>query len=174
MSLDGVALDDEEDEGVLLEDDGLALEPLVDESLLLELELGVLLLELGGVALLELELLLGLVVLGLVVLGLALMDPELEPLLEDGLGVDLLPMVVELELDDGEVASREAPVLEPGPLLQPYRLPTATAIGRTTNAVFFRILMDRAPLDNEGGLRRDDRCKEWTRAGLYKDRPVYG
>ena len=171
MSLDGVELDDEEDDGVLLEDDGLALEPLVDESLLLELELGgvaLLLLELGGVVLLELEL------LGLVVLGLVLMDPELEPLLEDGLvGVDLLPMVVELELDDGEVASREAPVLEPGPLLQPYRLPTATAIGRTTSAVFFRILMDGAPR-MEGGLRRHDRCKEWTRAGLYEGHPVYG
>ena len=109
VSLGGVALDEEDDDGLL--EDGLALEPLVDESLLLEL--GELLLELGGVALLELEL------LGLLVLGLALMEPELEPPLEDGLGVDLLPMVDELELDDGEVASREDPVLEPGPLLQP-------------------------------------------------------
>ena len=120
VSLDGVVLDGvelDEDDGVL--DDGLALDPLVDEdeSLLLELggvallELELLgLLELGGVALLELEL------LGLEGLGLALIEPELEPLLEDGL--DLLP-IEELELDDGDVASREAPVLEPGPLLQP-------------------------------------------------------
>jgi len=92
VSLEGVELDED--------DDGLALEPLVDESLLLEL---------GGVALLlELEL--------LGVLGVALIEPELEPLLEDGLV--RLP-IVELELDDGDVASREAPVLEPGPLLQP-------------------------------------------------------
>jgi hypothetical protein len=108
VSLEGVELDED--------DDGLALEPLVDESLLLEL---------GGVALLELELL-GLLELGgvalllelelLGVLGVALIEPELEPLLEDGL--DLLPIVA-LELDEGEVVSREAPVLEPGPLLQP-------------------------------------------------------
>lgn len=144
LSLDGVELEDEED--------GVALDPLVDEdeSLLLELGGVALLLELellglveleGGVALLELEL------LGLV-LGLALIDPELEPLLEDGL--DLLP-IVELELDDGDVVSRDAPVLEPGPLLQPYRLPTATATGSTTSAVFFRILISRAPLDNVKG-----------------------
>jgi len=116
LSLEGVELD-EDDDGLL--DDGLALEPLVeeDESLLLEL---------GGVALLELELL-GLLELGGValllelelpgVLGVALIEPELEPLLEDGLV--LLPIVVELELEDGDVVSREAPVLEPGPLLQP-------------------------------------------------------
>jgi len=115
VSLEGVELD-EDDDGLL--EDGLALEPLVDED-------ESLLLELGGVALLELELL-GLLEFGVAlllelellgVLGVALIEPEIEPLLEDGLV--LLPIVVELELEDGDVVSREAPVLEPGPLLQP-------------------------------------------------------
>jgi hypothetical protein len=105
-------------------------------------------LELGGVAL---EPLLELGELGL---GLVLSDPELEPLEDEGLV--LLPMdeEPELELDpEGEVMPREAPVLESGPLLQPYRLPTATAIGRTMTAVFFKILICRAPLTME---KRED------------------
>lgn len=63
--------------------------------------------------------------------GLELIDPELEPVAEDG----------ELLLE----GLREAPVLEPGPLLQPYSPPMAITAGRITTAVFFSILI-RAPL----------------------------
>ena len=122
--LDGVALllDDGLEELLSDEEDGLVLEPLA-----LEPELGV-----DGVALLELD------ELGLVLLGLDPIELELEPEL---LGLDLLGLVdePELEVDEpGELAPRFAS----GPLLQPYRLVTATAIGRTTTAVFFRILID--------------------------------
>jgi hypothetical protein len=140
LSLDGVALlllDD----GVLLdEDDGLALDDgllvsddeededgLVLEPLALEPELGV-----DGVVLLEPEAEL----LGLELLGLEPIELELEPL-----GLDLLGLVDEPELEVDEPGAL-APRFASGPLLQPYRLVTATAIGRTTTAVFFRILID--------------------------------
>ena len=103
-------------------------------------------LELGGVALEPL--------LELGELGLLLRALELDPLLEDGLRwVVSMDDEPELELDEGEVMPREAPVLESGPLLQPYRLPTATAIGRTMTAVFFKILICGAPLTME---KRED------------------
>jgi hypothetical protein len=127
---DGVELLEEpEADGVELElDDGVALEPdaLPLEDVSVEL-LGVLLLELlleGELGLVEELLLLG-GVLGVVVL-------ELEEDGDDGVVVVLDP-----EDEDGALA----PLPESGPRLHPYRPVTATAMGRTTNAVFLIKLM---------------------------------
>ncbi len=58
-------------------------------------------------------------------------------LLEDGLVLE-----GEVELEPDMLPGREAPVLLPPPvLLQPYRPPTATAMGITTKAVFLSKLI---------------------------------
>jgi len=134
-----------EDDGLLLDeedDEGLAEEPLlgVSDDEELELELGAL--ELGVE--LELELLLGGVELGLELIE---PEPDIEPL-----GLDLLGLVDEPELLLELPAGDDAPRLASGPLLQPYKLVTATAIGRTITAVFLRILICGAPLLNGRGF----------------------
>jgi hypothetical protein len=133
---EGVELLDEPEDGVALEPDALPLEDVSDELL------GVLLLELEALGVLGvvLELLLELGELGV----------ALEPLLDEELGGVLGVVVLELEDDgdDGVVVVLEdeddgevAPLPESGPRLQPYRPVTATAMGRTTKAVFLIKLM---------------------------------
>ena len=107
--------------------------------------------ELLGLALLG-ELLLGeeappLADLSVVELGLELEELGLEdegellvpadeaPEGEDGAVVEDEPVAERLE------SEREAPVVEPGPLSQPYNAPTARTTGRTAMAVFFSNFM---------------------------------
>lgn len=83
--------------------------------------------------------------LGVELLGELDMEPEDE-------GELLVPADEAPEGDEGEVleddpvaerlvSEREAPVVEPGPLSQPYNAPTARAMGRTAMAVFFSSFM---------------------------------
>jgi hypothetical protein len=137
---------------LLLDDpDGLLLEPLGEaeellplEDVSLEEELGLELepLELGGVLLEEL-LELGELELGLDGLVLDEPEPDMEPELDGEL---LEPdEEAEPEGDDGEELLDDAPFEAPPLLLpprsQPYRPPTATAIGRRTNADFLSKLI---------------------------------
>jgi hypothetical protein len=82
-------------------------------------------------------------------LGVVLAEPDIE--LEDE-GVLLVPAEEAPEGEDGEVledepvaerlvSEREAPVVEPGPLSQPYNAPAASTTGRTAMAVFFSNFM---------------------------------
>jgi hypothetical protein len=139
----------EEPDGLLLlEPLGEAEEPLPLEDESLEDELGLELepLELG--VLLDELLELGELELGLD--GLVLEEPE--PDMEPELDGELLEPDEEAEPDgeEGELlldeAPREAPPLLP-PRSQPYRPPTATAMGRRTNADFLSKLIWGAPVD---------------------------
>jgi hypothetical protein len=140
-------LEPEDPDGLLLLELGEDEEPLPLEDVSLEDELGLELepLELGGVLLDEL--------LELGLEGLVLDEPE--PDMEPELDGELLEPDEEAEPDgdDGEELLDDAP-LEAPPLLpprsQPYRPPTATAIGRRTNADFLSKLILGAPVDRVG------------------------
>jgi hypothetical protein len=145
-----VLLDPDAPDGLLLElgEEELLL-PLDDLSLEEELGLELEPLELGGVAD-ELLLELGLELDGLELDGLVLEEPE--PDIEPELDGELLEPDDEAEPDgeEGELLLDDEP-LEAPPLLpprsQPYRPPTATAIGRRTNADFLSKLIWGAPVD---------------------------